>query len=106
MQKALAIQHQAENHCFADDAVDDAEETDTLLSSVSIEGRPLCNMRFATDIDLLGGSEEELSRDKASNTMEKAMSLVQIINSTTHLSCQYCSMDVRAGSIRTANPDF
>ena len=27
---------------------------------VSIEGRPLCNLRFADDIDLLGSSEEEL----------------------------------------------
>ena len=30
------------------------------LSSVSIEGPPLCNMRFADVIALLGGSEEEL----------------------------------------------
>ena len=43
---------------FAGGAVGDAEETDILLSSVSIAGRPLCNLRFADDVDLLGGSEE------------------------------------------------
>ena len=45
---------------FADDAVEDAEEIDTILSSVSIGGRPLCNLQCADNIDLLGGSEEEL----------------------------------------------
>ena len=29
-------------------------------STVSIGGRPLCNLRFADDIDLIGGDEEEL----------------------------------------------
>ena len=32
------------------------------LSSVSIGGRPLCNFRFADDIDLHGSSEEELQQ--------------------------------------------
>ena len=45
---------------FADDAVEEAEETDTPPSSLSIGGRPLCNLRFADDIVLLGSSEEEL----------------------------------------------
>ena len=40
---------------------EDAEEIDTSLSSVSIGRRPLCNLWFADDIDLLGGSEEESS---------------------------------------------
>ena len=31
-------------------------------SSVSIGGRPLCNTRFAYDIDLLGGSEGKLQQ--------------------------------------------
>ena len=29
-------------------------------STVSIGGRPLCNLRFADDIDLIGRDEEEL----------------------------------------------
>ena len=29
---------------------------------MSIGGRPLCNLWFADDIDLLGGSEEELKQ--------------------------------------------
>ena len=47
---------------IVDDAVEEADETDTPLSSVSIGGRPLCNLRFADDIDLLGSSEEELQQ--------------------------------------------
>ena len=40
------------------DAVEEADETDIALSSVSIRGRPLCNLRLADGIDLLGDSEE------------------------------------------------
>ena len=29
-------------------------------TSISINGRPLCNLRFADDIDLMGGTKEEL----------------------------------------------
>ena len=58
MQKALTPMHSSVNDCFADEA----GETDTSLSSVSIGGRPLCNLRFADDIDLLGSSEEELQQ--------------------------------------------
>ena len=29
-------------------------------TTISINGRPLCNLRFADDIDLMGGSEDEL----------------------------------------------
>ena len=36
VQKALKPEHPSENDCFADVAVEDAEETDTQLSSVSI----------------------------------------------------------------------
>ena len=56
MQKALTPQHPSENNCFAGDAVKEAEETYIPLSSVSIGGRALCNLQFAGDIDLLGGS--------------------------------------------------
>ena len=42
---------------------DDDSPTLTLFSrSASIRGRPLCNLRFADDIDLPGGSEEELQQ--------------------------------------------
>ena len=37
-------------------------ETDIQLSSVSIGGQPLCNLRFADNIDMLGGSEEEVQQ--------------------------------------------
>ena len=43
----FTLQHPSQNDCFADDAVEDAEENDAPLSSVSIKGRPLCNLRFA-----------------------------------------------------------
>ena len=55
-------QHPSENDYCADDAAEDAEETDTPLSSVTIGGRPLWNLRFANDTDLLGGTEEELQQ--------------------------------------------
>ena len=41
---------------------DNAEEFGTSLSSVYIGGRLLCNLPFADDIDLLGGSKEELQQ--------------------------------------------
>ena len=52
MQKALTPKHPTENDCFAGDAIEDAEETDIPMSSVSIGGRPLCNLQLADDIDL------------------------------------------------------
>ena len=57
MQRALTPVNQSNNDRFADDAVDEAEETDTPLSSVSIGGHPHCNLGFADDIDMLGSSE-------------------------------------------------
>ena len=60
MQKALTPVNLSENDCFSDDAVEEAEEADTSLSSLSIGGRPLCNLQLADDIDLPGSSEEEL----------------------------------------------
>ena len=60
MQKALTPMHSSVNDCFADDAVEEAEETDTPLPSLSIGGQPLCNLQFADDIDLLTSSAEEL----------------------------------------------
>ena len=39
---------------------DNAEENDIPLSSASIAGRPLCNLRFADDINLLRGNGQEL----------------------------------------------
>ena len=62
MQKALTPVSSPENDCFADDAIEEADESDTPLSSVPNGGRPLCNLRFADDIDLLGKSEEELQQ--------------------------------------------
>ena len=62
MHKALTLQYPSENDCIAGDAVEDAEETDISLSTVSIGGRPLCTVRFADDSDLLGGNEEELQQ--------------------------------------------
>ena len=63
MKKALTRQHPSDNDCFVGDAVEDTEETDMPLSSLSIGGRPpLCNLRFADDIDQLGGSDEELQQ--------------------------------------------
>ena len=58
MEKALTHLWQSEN----DQSADNSEEVDTSLSSVSIGGRPLCNLQFAGSIDLLGGSEEELQQ--------------------------------------------
>ena len=60
MQKALTPQRPSENDCLVSDAVEDAEECNIPLSSVSIGGQPLCNLQFADDIDLLGCSEKEL----------------------------------------------
>ena len=60
MQKALAPQHLSENDCITCDAAEDSEETDIPLPLVYVAGRPLCNLRFAHDIALLGCSEQEL----------------------------------------------
>ena len=64
MQKALKTVSSSENDCFAvaDDAVEEAEETGTPRSSVSIGERPLCSLRCADDIDLLGSGKEELQQ--------------------------------------------
>ena len=62
MQKGLTPQHPSYNNCFVGDAVDDADETGTPLSSVSIGGLLFCNLRFADDIDPLGVGEEELQQ--------------------------------------------
>ena len=59
MQIALTPNHPVKNDCFAGDAVEDLKETDIPLSSGSIGRRPLCNLRLADDIDLLGDSEKE-----------------------------------------------
>ena len=62
MQKALTPQPTLQNGCFAGDTAEYAEEINIPLSSVSIGRRPLCNLRFPADINLLGGSEEELQQ--------------------------------------------
>ena len=41
---------------------EDADEVDISLSPASIGGRPLCNLQFVDDIDLLWSSEEELQQ--------------------------------------------
>ena len=56
LQKTFKPQHPSEHDCLANDAEKDAEETDIPLSPVFMGGRPLYNLRFADDIDLLGGS--------------------------------------------------
>ena len=58
----MTPQHSPENDCFACDAVEEAEETDIPVSSVSTGRRPLCNLQFVDDINLLGSSEEELQQ--------------------------------------------
>ena len=58
MQKALTHVNSSENDCFADYAVEVAEETGTPLSSVSKGGRPRCSLRFANDIDLIGNNKK------------------------------------------------
>ena len=62
MQKPLTPVISSENDCLGDGAVEEGEEADTPLSSVSVGGRPLCGLRFADDIDLPGSTEEELQR--------------------------------------------
>ena len=63
MQKTLIPLWNSEDDQFADNSQENVKEVnDTSLSSVSIGGRPLCNLRFTDDIDLLGGSEEELQQ--------------------------------------------
>ena len=47
--KALTPVNSSENDGFADGALDEAEETDTPLSSASTGGLPLCNLRFVAD---------------------------------------------------------
>ena len=46
IQEDLTLQHPSEDGCFAGDAVNDAEEIDTPLSSVFTRGRPLCNLQL------------------------------------------------------------
>ena len=63
MQKVLTPRcPSGNNDCFGGDAVDDAERTDIPLSSMYIGGIPICFLRFVDDIDLLGGSGEELQQ--------------------------------------------
>lgn len=60
--------------------------------SISIGGRPLCNLRFADDIDLMGGSESELQ--DLTTRLERASTMVGmevssekskiLVNSRTH----------------------
>ena len=41
-------------------------------TSISIGGRPICNLQFADDIDAMGGSYEEL-KDLANRLVDRAM---------------------------------
>ena len=54
MQKTLTPLRQSVEDQFADNSEEDAQEVDTSLSSMITGGRPLCNLRLADDIDLLG----------------------------------------------------
>ena len=58
MHKTLTPRQQSED----DQLSGNSEVVDTDDTSVSIGGRPLCNLQFADDIDLLIGSEEELQQ--------------------------------------------
>ena len=58
MQKTLITQSPPED----DGLAGDADYTDNSMSSVSIGERSFSNFRFADDIDLLGGNEEELQQ--------------------------------------------
>ena len=42
-------------------------------TSISIGGRPICNLRFADDIDLMGGSNGEL-QDLTNRLVDRATS--------------------------------
>ena len=55
MQKTSTPRRRSEDDQFADNSEEDAEEVDTPLL-------PLFNTRFADDIDLLRGNEEELQQ--------------------------------------------
>ena len=44
---------------------------ETLHRSISIGGRPLCNLRFAVNIDLMGGSNDEL-QDLTNRLVDRA----------------------------------
>ena len=55
-------QHPSEINCFACDEVEVAEESGIPLSTVSIRGRPLCNLLFVDGIYLLETTEEELQQ--------------------------------------------
>ena len=66
-------------------------------TSISIGGRPVCNLRFADDIDLMGGTNNELQdlTNKLSNKanaygMEISVEKSKImVNSTNDISCQH-----------------
>ena len=63
MQKALTPVKSPVNDCFADDAVEEAQGTDTpAVVSVRWRTRSLCKLRFADDFHLLGSIEEELQQ--------------------------------------------
>ena len=91
MQKTLIPLYPSENDCFAD-----AEIIDTQLSKVPIGGLPLYNLRFADNIDLLGGRREEelrqlterLEKTAAGYSMEissdKCKIIVNSINPIAH----------------------
>ena len=59
--KDFVAQWQSDIDKYPDNSEEDAEVY-TSLRPVAIGRRPLCNLRFADDIDLLGGSEEKLQQ--------------------------------------------
>ena len=86
MQKALTPVSSSENDCSA--------ETDTPLSSMSIGGRPLSNLRFADDINQLGSSEEELQqltpkREKTAAEYGMGISSEKRLSVTPHIQKKY-----------------
>jgi exonuclease III len=73
------------------------ETLDDHQTSISIGGRPLCNLRFADDIDLLAGSNEEL-QELSDKLVERAGSYGMEI-STEKSKVMINTTDARSGKI-------
>ena len=74
-----------------------ASTLDDHQTSISIGGRPLCNLRFADDIDLLAGSNKEL-QDLTDTLADRAGSYGMDI-STEKSKVMINTSDARSGNI-------
>ena len=71
---------------------------ETLLdfhSTISVGGRPICNLRFADDIDLLGGSNEEL-QDLTDRLVDRARAYGMEVSSEKSKTMVNSNNDVHA----------